>query len=442
MKINRTLLGWPGHSREEIVGRRPGRRTVIQMSPWPTNPAHHRWLDQHTRELLAFGRRTADPAGGARWLDARGLPDPRQPASTLISSRMAHVYAVGALLGVPGAAPVAEQSLRGLSGRLRDAEHGGWFPTATDHTVKSCYDHAFVLLAGASATSAGLTGGPALLAEAEAVFVRRFWDDEAGRCVDTWNADFTVLEGYRGINATMHAVEAMLTVAGVTGDDEWLDRALRVCRFVADTARAHDWRIPEHYDEHWRPLPEFHRDRPDHPFKPYGVTVGHGLEWSRLLLHAEAARPEGTQPWLAEAARSLFDRAVADGWAVDGRPGFVYTTDFTGAPVVRDRMHWVTTEAISAAAALHRRFGTEQYAAWYRTWWDYAAEYLIDHDNGSWFHQLDAENVPTDTVWPGKPDLYHSLQATLTARLPLTPMLAPAVAGTLTGPGQVISSGP
>jgi len=404
------------------------------MSSWPTNPAHHRWLDQHTRELLAFGRRTADPAGGARWLDAAGRPDPRQPASTLLSSRMAHVYAVGALLGVPGAAPIAEQSLRGLSGRLRDAEHGGWFPTATDHTVKACYDHAFVLLAGASATSAGLTGGPELLAEAEAVFVRRFWDDEAGRCVDTWNADFTVLETYRGINANMHAVEAMLTVAGVTGDDEWLHRALRVCRFVADTAQAHNWRIPEHYDEHWRPLPEFHRDRPDHPFKPYGVTVGHGLEWSRLLLHAEAARPAGSQPWLAEAARSLFDRAVADGWAVDGRPGFVYTTDFTGAPVVRDRMHWVTTEAISAAAALHRRFGTEQYATWYRNWWDYAAEHLIDHDGGSWFHQLDAENVPTDTVWPGKPDLYHSLQATLTARLPLTPMLAPAVAATLTGP--------
>jgi NADH-quinone oxidoreductase subunit H len=38
------------------------------MRPWPTNPAHHRWLDQHTRDLLAFGRRTADPEGGARWL--------------------------------------------------------------------------------------------------------------------------------------------------------------------------------------------------------------------------------------------------------------------------------------------------------------------------------------------------------------------------------------
>jgi mannose/cellobiose epimerase-like protein (N-acyl-D-glucosamine 2-epimerase family) len=402
------------------------------MSSWPTNPAHHRWLDQHTRELLAFGRRAADPAGGARWLGVDGLPEPDQPVSTLLSARMAHVYAVGALLGVPGAAPIAEQALGGLAGRLRDERHGGWFPSVADHTVKACYDHAFVLLAAASSAAAGLAGGPALLAAAEAVFLDRFWDDAAGRCVDTWDASFTELDGYRGINGNMHAVEAMLTAAGVTGDDAWLERALRVCRFVAETARAHDWRIPEHYDERWRPLPDFHRDRPDDPFKPYGATVGHGLEWSRLFLHAEAARP--AESWLAEAARSLFDRAVSDGWAVDGRPGFVYTTDWDGAPVVRDRMHWVTTEAISAAAALFRRFGTERYATWYRTWWDYAAAYLIDHELGSWFHQLDPENVPTGTVWPGKPDLYHSLQATLTARLPLTPMLAPAVAATLTGP--------
>ncbi|MET0493400.1 MAG: AGE family epimerase/isomerase [Actinoplanes sp.] len=402
------------------------------MSEWPTSPAHHRWLDQHSRDLLAFGRRTADPGGGARWLDARGLPDPRHPVSTLLSARMAHVYAVGTLLGVPGAAPIAEQALRGLRGDLHDHEHGGWFPSAGERTVKSCYDHAFVLLAAASSTQAGLPGAAELLEQAERTFLGRFWDDEAGRCVDTWNADFTELDGYRGLNGNMHAVEAMLSVAGVTGDEHWTARAVQVCWFVAKTAEANSWRIPEHYDELWQPLPDFNSDQPDHQFKPYGATVGHGLEWSRLFLHAEAALPPGTAPWLADAAQHLFERAVADGWAVDGQPGFVYTTDWSGKPVVRDRMHWVATEAISAAAALHRRFGGDQYATWYRTWWDYSATFLLDHEHGSWFHQLDAENTPTDTVWPGKPDIYHSLQASLTARLPLWPMLATAVDQTLT----------
>ena len=44
-------------------------------------------------------------------------------------------------------------------------------------------------------------------------------------------------------------------------------------------------------------------------------------------------------------------------------------------------------------------------------------EYLEDkvHDpvNGSWFHQLDRNNNVIGTVWPGKSDIYHALQATL-----------------------------
>ena len=71
------------------------------------------------------------------------------------------------------------------------------------------------------------------------------------------------------------------------------------------------------------------RDRPDDQFQPYGATVGHGLEWSRLLLHLEASLADPPD-WLLPAAEALFDRAVADGWAVDGADGFVYTTDWDG----------------------------------------------------------------------------------------------------------------
>jgi len=34
-------------------------------------------------------------------------------------------------------------------------------------------------------------------------------------------------------------------------------------------------------------------------------------------------------------------------------------------------------------------------------------------------------------VWSGKADLYHAVQATLIPRLPLTPMIVPAVAAGL-----------
>jgi mannose/cellobiose epimerase-like protein (N-acyl-D-glucosamine 2-epimerase family) len=317
---------------------------------------------------------------------------------------------------------------------LRDAAHGGWFHAVAvggePDTVagKTCYDHAFVMLAAASATVAGRPGARELLAEATGVYLRRFWDDEAGRPVDTWDVAFTALDPYRGLNSTMHSVEAMLTVADAVDDpsdaEAWRDRAARAAAFVVDLAREHDGRLPEHFGPGWTADLELNKDRPDDQFKPYGATPGHGLEWSRLLLHVEAVRPG---PWL-ETAVALFDRAVADGWAADGADGFVYTTDWQGTPVVRTRMHWVVAEAIAAASALHTRTTDERFAALYSTWWDYADRYLIDIEHGSWHHELDADNRPAATVWPGKPDVYHALQATLVPRLPLAPTLARAVA--------------
>jgi len=133
---------------------------------------------------------------------------------------------------------------------------------------------------------------------------------------------------------------------------------------------------------------------------------------------------------LVKSAAGLFQRAVADGWAVDGTDGFVYTTDWSGTPVVRQRMHWVVAEAICAAAALAAVTGDPAYEAWYRSWWDYAAEHLITGD-GSWRHELDPDNRPASTVWSGRPDLYHSIHATLLPRLPLAPTAPSAIAGGL-----------
>ena len=133
---------------------------------------------------------------------------------------------------------------------------------------------------------------------------------------------------------------------------------------------------------------------------------------------------------MLEGAVALFDRAVADGWAADGADGFVYTTDWDGTPVVHQRMHWVLAEAISAAAALGSVSGELGYEDWYRRWWDYADSYLVRAD-GSWQHELDRANQPADTVWPGRPDLYHSVHAVLLQRLPLAPSAAVALAAGL-----------
>ena len=84
--------------------------------------------------------------------------------------------------------------------------------------------------------------------------------------------------------------------------------------------------------------------------------------------------------------------------------------------------------AIAAAAALRARTGDDRYADLAAAWWAYAEHYLFDRTYGSWHHQLDASNHVIETVWPGKPDLYHAVQATLIPRLPLAPSMASALA--------------
>ncbi len=403
------------------------------MTSWTARAAHRAWLDAEARRLLDFVSAAAHPAHGFAWLDAAGAPVPEQGVRTWITCRVTHVAALAHLEGVPGAGVLADHGLRALAGPLRDPDHGGWFAALDAHgrpvePRKEAYQHAFVLLAASSAALAGRPGARELLDAAADVVERRFWDEAAGRCRESWAPDWSADEPYRGANSNMHLVEAFLAVFDATGERVWAERALRMARFfVHEVAAARDWRLPEHFDATWTPDLELNADRPADPFKPYGATVGHGLEWSRLLLHLEGALGTLAPSDLRATATVLFDRAMADGWAVDGAEGFVYTTDWSGAPVVRERMHWVVAEAIAAADALHRRTGDARYADLYATWWDYAVTFVVDHDGGSWHHELDPTNRPAGTTWPGKPDLYHAVQATLLPRLPLGPSIARAV---------------
>lgn len=414
------------------------------QTPW-NDPALHDAFDEDFRALVDFAKASKCPAGFAS-LDADGAIDESKPVELWIACRMTYVFALAQLRGIDSVFDLVEHGLDSLSGPFFDDECGGWHSALAtrdehaqpaDNARKEAYSHAFVILAAAAASLAGHERGTHLLNIALEDQDLHWWEPGVGRVKNSWNRDWSECEPYRGLNATMHTVEAYLAAWDATGKRMWLDRAREMMRFVAETGAAFGWRLPEHYAPDWTAQPDMFADNPTDPFRPYGATPGHGFEWARLILHGRAALVaigDTPGPWMVDVARALVDRADADAWDDDGCGGFVYTTDFDGRTVVPTRMHWVACEAVNAVLALGRvckelddkegvRTQSERFAR-YVAW----ADQYLHEAPGRWFHELNAEGRVSHTVWNGKPDAYHVAQMLLLPSIGLAPGFAAALA--------------
>jgi mannose/cellobiose epimerase-like protein (N-acyl-D-glucosamine 2-epimerase family) len=367
--------------------------------------------------LLDFAARSRLPAGGFGYLGDDGTVLPDRPVETWIVARMTHVFGLARVTGRTGADELVRHGVAALTdGPLRDRETGGW-RASTEDDAKAAYVHAFAVLAGSTAVAAGDEGGAALLADALDVWRTRFWDETEGLAVEEWDRAWTRCSDYRGVNANMHGVEAMLAEADAL-TDEGAVRALRrqalraTERVVHGWARSADWRLPEHFTADWQPLPDYNRDRPADPFRPYGVTIGHQFEWARLALHLRAVTDD-PPPWLLDDAVALFDAAATRGWAADGSDGFPYTLGWDDRPVVGARMHWVLCEAVAAATVLGAVTGDPRYGDLAQRWRGHGEAVFADPATGSWHHELTPAGAVASGTWVGQPDAYHLAQMLL-----------------------------
>ena len=418
---------------------------------WFDSIEHNRWLSACLQDLLDYGRKSEVKTGFA-CLDRNGEVDLEQPIQLYLTSRMVHVFSLGVLLGVPGCRRLVEHGIRCLNQYFRDPENGGWFD-AIEHELdqdgkaipyqgrddKRSYSHAFLLLGAASATAADRIGAHELMQEAIRDNDLHWWDQEAGMVCESFNRDYSVCEDYRGLNSNMHMVEAYMLVAQVTNDSKWTERAMRILERVARVSREYDWRIPEHYDSQWQPLLGYNRDNPQETHRAYGSDVGHSFMFSRLMLEARAMlknTKKEVPEWLSEAATEMFERAREDAWRRDGAPGFAFTVDWEGKPIIRDRQAWVQFEAIGAAVTLLRSAQqdgasaevVDHYEHCYRAWLDFAYEHFLVR-GGRIVHRLSPENQPLDLENQKLRDsVYHAVQAVLLPRLPLAPAFAMALA--------------
>ena len=276
--------------------------------------------------------------------------------------------------------------------------------------TRHCYGHAFVLLAAAGATKAGVEGGRELTTEVYDLLESRFWEPEAQLYVDEIKAgDWSAIDSYRGQNANMHTCEAMLCAFEATGDEKYLNRAhLLAKRVCVDLAAEADGLIWEHYTTDWTQDWDYNKEDPQNLFRPYGYLPGHFTEWAKLLLILERYRPE---PWMAERARRLFDIALDKSWDHQSG-GMHYTFAPDGHILDTDRYYWVLSETIAASALLALRTEDTRYWDWYDKAWAFSDGHFVDHEHGAWYRILNEDNQKVDNIKspPSKTD-YHPLAA-------------------------------
>ena len=295
---------------------------------------------------------------------------------------------------------------------------------------KACYTHAFVVLAASSARVAELPGADDLLEEALTVWESRFFDPAYGMFVDAWDRGFARLDPYRGVNSNMHAVEALLAAADATGDvgaagagarDRPPGRpGLRAAAALADPGAL-------------RPaLAAAAGAQPRPAGRPVPAVRRNGRAWPRVVPTAAASRGgSGRRPPrtgcssprspCSTGRRPTGGRSTGPTASSTPPTGTAARSSATGCTGWSPRVLPRPRRCTPGLASGGTRSAPE-------TWWAYAERYLIDRERGSWHHQLDPDNRPIATVWPGKPDLYHAVQATLLPRLPLALSLAAALA--------------
>jgi len=386
-----------------------------------TNPQtfrDERWLRQHAIQLLNFYYPDCvdHRFGGyiAQLSDRDGHVYDSKAKHLVAHCRLVFNFSVGDLLGGPDWCRSAAS--HGVS-YLRDewrAEDGGYAWVRSGREVadpqRTCYGHAHVLLAYATAAKADIPRAEAAVHETADLIAERFWEDEHGLCRGKLNEDWEPAEEYRGQNANMHTCEAYIAAYEATGEEAYLDRAYTIAANLArDLADEGDGLLWEHYTTDWELDWEYNRDEPAHLFRPWGYQPGHLLEWAKLLCTLAEYRDED---WLVERAVHFFHAAVEHGWD-DERGGLVYNFDRDGEPITADKYFWPPCEGIGAAARLATLTGEDDYWAWYDRLWDYAWDNLVNSRYGNWYFKLTPDNQVHEDIddTPKVVVGYHSVGA-------------------------------
>jgi len=364
-------------------------RDTLWAWPWLRDEVWPTWL--------AHG---VDWAGGGfhEWLDLSDLRCDAPYRRLRVAARQVYSFAAAEAAGLPRAAQAVELGVDVLRRRARQTDGGYASRLAPDGTAieapRDLYDHAFVLLALASAARV-LPAAPlrrdalALLAHLDEHFAH-----PAGGYRESRPPTLP-----RRQNPHMHLLEGFLAAWDAFAEPVFLDRAAAMLRLFLDRfLDPATGTLPELFDDALRPLAEDGL---------HAVEPGHHCEWAWLLhWHRAAAGPTEGAP---EAARALL--AFVDRHGTNPATGTLRDSLWSdGAPREPGSRLWPQTERLKSEAL--RPDSTPNGRA-------RAGAALRRHIQGAppglWFERLDAEGRPLPGPAPAS-SLYHLTAGILVAR--------------------------
>ena len=325
-----------------------------------------------------------------------------QPGDLVGQTRGIYVMAVGhELTGNPAYLEQVRLGTDFLLKHFRDPLHGGWYEAVgpdgkPKNDNKRLYSQAFAIFAFAHAYRA--TQDKRYLDAALQTWSEirlRYADAHGGYRAGT-NRDFSQTKLGNSQGSIMHLFEALLALYQASGSREAFDGAESIGKFIAyrlleglpdGTAR-----IPELYDEQWRPLPGARGGR---------IDIGHQFEWAFLF---SAAAEAGLNPIYAGVAERLLNYAVAMGYE-KGVQGVITAISPEGE-IKRQRGWWQQAEALRALMHHAAIRGRSDLWGHVTQQTEFIRTEFLDRSNGGWLNGS-ASECRKGSCQDRQPDGYH-----------------------------------
>lgn len=343
----------------------------------------------------------AERGGFVECLSQEGVPDLLAARRVRVQARQVFSFANAILLGSSNSSHALELVDKGLNYLNSACKHpaGGWYHTISSDgkpldETRDLYDHAFVMLAGASAYEATQRGQALQMAEQALEFITVNMRDSArGGYFES-----PAKEGSRRSNPHMHLLEAFLALFKATGRQVFLDEATEIVllfeRYFFDPRENI---LREHFNSDWTPA----EGLPGKQFEP-----GHHYEWASLLAMYERLTGRDMRSWRTRLIKT------ADLSGRNQKNGFAYNLALPDTSVLDSNSRiWHQLEMFRARV-LHPN--TAAIGAADRLFDDFDRAYLKPAPEGGWIDELDANGKVVSDKIPAS-ILYHLITAFLPA---------------------------